>query len=457
MSAEKLKALVEKGNLINLNIVSDSLANLLNEVATMLVDQQKQIVHLKKEIGEKCMQTEFNAFRDQYRADKDAILRNFPNIDAKFTRVNNEVEAKNEEVRNYVDTSLSNTLIAVNNRITQKTDLMGAEHTLLSQTVSAIEAKVKSILAGNVNIPTAASNQAAADDMELKRRVQKLEDALSSGNHNTNQNNSTKSSNPNIVNSHNASNNSGNENNGASENNPGNSNEANGRIVQNYVTASRFDENALEQLRAEIREQIFHMQQQIAAVDPNNQNNFNNHIGNINRVPEEGEHNMEMMNRGFDPGQHPQMGMPGGIEVIEETEPEFNEFDQMKIEIANIEEIMEEQNRSLVARIERKSEISLVERMFEKLRILIASARDDIALIQKKVDQFVEREQMENFVQSTISNLLEEEQASFTNKPMKCLACGRTRLNAMQLEASTSPVRDRNSELPSLKFTIPRI
>jgi hypothetical protein len=43
MSAEELKFLVEKGSLINLNIITDSLVTLLKEVAAMLVDQQQQL------------------------------------------------------------------------------------------------------------------------------------------------------------------------------------------------------------------------------------------------------------------------------------------------------------------------------------------------------------------------------------------------------------------------------
>jgi hypothetical protein len=40
MSTEKLKSVVETGNLIGLNIVSDSLTRLLNKMAKVLVDQQ---------------------------------------------------------------------------------------------------------------------------------------------------------------------------------------------------------------------------------------------------------------------------------------------------------------------------------------------------------------------------------------------------------------------------------
>ena len=64
MSAERLKALVEQGNLINLNIMSDALGSLLNEIAQMLVEQQRQIVQLKKEMADKVAKQDFVSFKE---------------------------------------------------------------------------------------------------------------------------------------------------------------------------------------------------------------------------------------------------------------------------------------------------------------------------------------------------------------------------------------------------------
>lgn len=400
MSAEKLKALVEKGNLINLNIVSDSLANLLNEVANMLVEQQKQIVELKKEIGEKCVQTEFDSFRDQWRSDRDTIMRSFPNIDDKFAQVNTDLKSQNEEIKEYVENSISNILISVDNRILQKTDLIMSNQQFLTHSISELEEKVNSFQKStNSSLASGRSlqNPMQSDDLDIQERVQKLEEKIS-----------------NIIKE------------------PENKSEQDSSIPTSdgeTTTKIQIDENTLETLRLEIKEQLQQMQKQ---------------IDNSNQI----QNDQDIINQDT-------------IDQEETEQNEYNEFEQMKIEIGQIEEAIEEQNKNLISRIERKMEISLVERMFEKLRLIITSTKDEISSLEKRIDDFVEKKQMEDYVQGTIRNLLEDEHASFTNKPIRCLACGRPRLNASNLEIMSSTTqtsnKDRNSELPVLKFTIPRL
>jgi hypothetical protein len=75
MSTEKLKSLVEGGNLIDLNIMSDSLTSLLNEIATVLVDQQRQLAQLRKDLSDSVSRDDFLAFKEEWRTDRDTIMR----------------------------------------------------------------------------------------------------------------------------------------------------------------------------------------------------------------------------------------------------------------------------------------------------------------------------------------------------------------------------------------------
>lgn len=420
MSAEKLKALVEKGNLINLNIVSDSLANLLNEVANMLVEQQKQIVELKKEIGEKCSQTEFDSFKSQWIADRDTIMRSFPSIEDKIAQVNNDLKTQNEETKEFVENSISNVLISVDNRILQKTDLIASNQQYLTHSLSELEEKVNSYQKSNTSSLASGRsgrNPPQYDEMDIQDRLQKLEDQVSQI-----INKDTESSQGQITDRSLSANLE------SSEKDPNSGTEPTQKI--------QIDENTLEVLRAEIKDQLQQMQEQIESTskEQNDQENPND------------EANQDFLGQGDFAGNE---------------QDGYNEFEQMKVEIGQIEEAIEEQNKNLISRIERKMEILLVERMFEKLRLIITSTKDEIAALERKIDAFVEKKQMEEYVQGTIRNLLEDEHASFTNKPIRCLACGRPKLNASNLEimptTTQASTKDRNSELPVLKFTIPRL
>lgn len=372
MSAEKLKALVEKGNLINLNIVSDQLGSLLNEIATMLVDQQKQITSLKKEIIEKVSKKDFDEFKDTYRSEKDRILRTFPNYDSSIARLNKDLDLMKDQVAHQIDTAVSSALMSVDTQITQKTDLFAAEQMLLSQSIASMENKLKATLGSTY--AKASAGIIGAEDPELKKKLAKIESQMASI----------------------------------------------------RTTAAPVDQSAIEDLRTEMKKEIEALQQRLdEAINGGEE--------------EEADPNMQS---------HEYNAEANGIEPIAESEDQINEIDEIKQEIANIETALEDQNKSLISRIERKSEISLVERMFEKLRVIIAGLRDDISKLDQKVGSFVMRTEMENYVQSTLDSLLQEEQSAFTHKPIKCLACGKHRLKASAPQENMA--QTHKVELPML-------
>lgn len=96
--------------------------------------------------------------------------------------------------------------------------------------------------------------------------------------------------------------------------------------------------------------------------------------------------------------------------------------------ISQIQAKFEDQMNKLLSRIERKADTNLVERLFEKLRVLISTLKDDIDAVGKGIEHFVTKKYVEDRISEEIVGLVQNEESSLINKPFKCLACGRPKL-----------------------------
>ncbi|EAX78046.1 hypothetical protein TVAG_024370, partial [Trichomonas vaginalis G3] len=168
MSAERLKSLVEQGNLINLNIVSDSLGTLLHEITAMLVDQQRQINQINKDMEEKLDSKDFNSFSNQWRNDRDVLFRSFPNFEANIQKVLKDVDHKNEEIREHIDQSIDQVLMSVDTRIIEKMGDGESDVVVLQSRIDQLEQKLK----------TASGSITKQDFDTVKKRLLKVENDL---------------------------------------------------------------------------------------------------------------------------------------------------------------------------------------------------------------------------------------------------------------------------------------
>jgi len=342
MSAEKLKALVEQGNLINLNIVSDSLGNLLNEVAQLLVEQQRQIVALKKEVTEKVDKKDYNEFKDQWRADRDMILRSFPNFDTTLSKFSKESELKQEKMKQFIDQSLDQIVLSVDTRISQKISLLENEHSLFNQRIEYLEQKSRT------NLPQGTQK---VDIEGLKKRIGKLEQEMSE------------------------------------------------------LPNKGMSEIDIEKIKKEIESKI----EEIKPKEP--------------EIPAKTVDESDNTKR-----PHFSSSILEKIEPIEENEPSKDAISRIHNTLDMIEAKIDDQSKLLLSKVERKSDTTLVERMFEKLRLVIASIHDEVNNVSKRSDAFIQRKEMEDYVTMQINNIVQEEKASLIGKQVKCLACGRKKV-----------------------------
>jgi hypothetical protein len=123
-----------------------------------------------------------------------------------------------------------------------------------------------------------------------------------------------------------------------------------------------------------------------------------------------------------------------------------SELEELRQMLSDVDTAMQERIAGLIGRVERKAETSLVERMFEKLRAIVASVKDDLTVVEGQMEKLVRRIEMESYVETSLSSLLDEEQTATSNRHLRCLACGRPRLKASAAETHVA----RTSQLAVL-------
>jgi hypothetical protein len=421
MSAEKLKGLVETGNLIDLNIMSDSLTSLLNEIATVLVDQQRQLAQLRKDLGDSVSREDFLAFKGEWRMDRDTIMRSIPDFDSELRQSRTYLDSRVAALKTSVDESVSAVLISVDHRIAQKVDPVQADLLLLHRAVASVR---RQWLSAQATPPAVASEAPPDESAPAPDESDGPPDGFA------------------VV----ASTPDGKEE--TDERKPADEEEAaSERIVSDGAPnlsgrvgrlEAEFDsfiggatsQSLLETIRKEVRDQL-------ATMAPS-RGQFPDHAAEDSafiHTPDEAE--MCHFAEEFEAIQR--FGAPAPPAAP-------SELDEIRHALSEMDAGFQERLAELIGRVERKSEITLVERMFEKLRVIVASVKDDLTVVEGQVEKLVKRIEMESYVETSLSSLLDEEQTATSNKHLKCLACGRPRLKASAADAWTA----KSSELPAL-------
>ena len=355
MSAERLKALVEQGNLINLNIVSDSLGTLLNEIAQMLVDQQRQINTMKKEIGDKLNSKEFGQFTSQWRTDRDMILRSFPNFEASIAKLSKETEHKFDEVKQNMESSIDSVLMTTDSRINEKVGSLESDTLLLQHKVDNFDQKYKNI---TVSVTK-------ADIDAIKKRLLKVESDLS------------------------------------------------------VMSGPKVDQHMIDQLKEEMDKRIEDIHANMTQIESKELRTGISPTNSSPSPPPNVETAPEIAGI-------PRFGVTGNevmepIEPIEENEAPVDEIGELKKSIESLEAKIEEQSKNLITKNSWRSEVTLVERMFEKTRQFVTQLKDEVDAAVKKADQCVKKKDLDEYVEGKVNSFLESKKELISGPPLRCV------------------------------------
>jgi hypothetical protein len=441
MSAEKLKSLVEKGNLINLNISSDSLTTLLNEVAAMLADQQRSVASIRKELADKISREDFASFKDQWRIDRDTLMRNMPSLDNIQERLSYELEKNKSASKAQIEESTNTILMSVDNRIAKKLDSVLADQILLVERVSELENKAK---AGPVrrapsapHYPSRTDSSATAAPADGGSPGATATPGETAGATGTAAPSGTTAPVATVAS-------------GALESMIDESDLV-GRIEEleaqfaEFSSGGKIDQSVIDSLKSDIREQFEEFQREMCLMfpDPNAPppqpaTPEPAPVATRPIIQEEQEQEEPPEPEDEVPSEPPKYDRRfDEIQRIvdESMMGDGTELDMLKSAIGALQFGLEECNQTLTGKVERKCEISLVERMFEKLKNIVAAVKEELTVVNGQLQTFVPRKDMEDYVQNCLNSLLNEEQTATAFRALKCLSCGRARLKTANPES----------------------
>lgn len=344
MSAERLRALVEQGNLINLNVVSDTLGNLLNEISQMLAEQQKQIAEISKKLTDKVDITDYKSFYNQYMADNDRNTEFIPKIEEKMSKLSKDLDEKVNNIKNHIDSTNDQNIITCETTINQKMGVLEADIQYVNQRMDLIDKALKNVTP-NSGVADSSSNKLVNEVELLRKRVEKLESNVKNEN----------------------------------------SEWVSKEVIDQL---NEYFESRLEEMAGKIQNKASSGQDF----------STNNAAGCKSARSVNGD------SRNID--------VVGVIEENEELEQ-----DRMEQTIDLVKQKVEDINRDLTIKLEHKADITLVERMFEKMRVIMTHVNDDISFISEKTDQFITKKEFEA-EKSGILALLTEKDRKQNQRPL---------------------------------------
>ena len=100
------------------------------------------------------------------------------------------------------------------------------------------------------------------------------------------------------------------------------------------------------------------------------------------------------------------------IDSIQESEQEHEDNKRLDEAIDLVKENIREESKVLTNKIDKKADIVLVERMFERMRSMVAAIKDDYEQISKRANEFVTHSEMESWLAKAIYDALEKERKS---------------------------------------------
>lgn len=363
MSAERLKSLVEQGNLINLNIVSDSLGTLLHEITAMLVDQQRQINQINKDLEGKLETKDFNSFSNQWRSDRDVLLRSFPNFEATIQKVIKDVDHKNEELREHIETSVDQVLMSVDTRIIEKLGDGESDMVVLQSRIDQLEQKFK---ANGAAVPK-------ADFDQVKKRLLKVESDLT------------------------------------------------------VVAHPKFDTTIIDKFKDEMQKKFDELNTKVET----------------RLIPsDEFTPNVDSPSDPSAPNGKSEKGADG------KSDKQVENADELSKKIEAIQAKIEEMSKTAITKNSWNQEVGLVERMFEKMRTIVTSLRDEVSSSLDKFGQCVTKNEMQAFVENIIIDYLEKNE-SVSSPPLKCVNYGPGN-SPQNRKRSASQSQENTSTLPVL-------
>lgn len=368
MSAEKLRTLIEKGNYLSLELISDSLVNLLKEVSSLLVDQQRQIDALKGEVGKKIQIHDLTEFKTEVQNHLKEVDQRVLDSDKLLKESNEKVEQNLAMIQSNLQKSFDEQVQNLEHQYSGQISLLESDNDALQERVQRLELALAKLA------PTVEQSENSLIDL-----FQKFDNFEKSESHDQNVAATPSSSSVNL-------------------------------------SSGQFEDLSSMSMKGKSVDQIRKMNDVLRRLNDRveeHTNSIDQINDKLNTPKEENTKVTEDQDRII-------------TNLIEQKMAEINE------KVSQIDAKFQEQANKVLSRVERKADTNLVERLFEKLRVLIASLKDDIDVIGKRQEHFVNKKYVEDRIAEEINSLCADEESSLINKPYKCLACGRPKLRITQ-------------------------
>jgi len=353
MSVFDLKAMINRGDLLDFRFESDHLRQTFRDLIAIITDQQQQISDLKISLSGKAEKSQLLSFQNQAIENYESIAKSIPFIEKRVDHLYLVQEKKEVSTKNYIDETLNSFIASVDRKIVKKLDEDSNESAQMIQRIEAIEQTISTPKTNSVS-----STEVSA----LSKRLAKLENQITN------------------------------------------------------LKTTTDNQSAIDEMREDFNTRFYEL---LSRMDKMEQN-----------MEETDEEPVKTKT------------------IIEKIVSEPAKIPDFSKDFAKIESSIEEKIRMVISKVERKADVTTVERMFEKLRTIVSAIKDETAMSAIKTEHFVTPQELEEYIQKAFISYEESQKGPFKNDPIPNVVLSKQLMKQKDLSSKRKSIPREASPSP---------
>ena len=371
MDIDDLKAIIKRGDLVNMSISSEGTQKSFAQLVEIMEKQEQEIDKIKCDLSLYLTTSEFETFKKSNTLQIQKTNRAIPQFEQSLKLTISELEVKNEALHQEIHETLTAVIQTVDDKIESVVGAMRDDVISLKSRIEEIEPKLLLLSAPSSQeiksyVPPVTKDQIQA----VQKRVLLLEKKMSD--------------------------------------------------MESRVAFKEDIKLHQEEVESKIDEALtsrLESNQTFSLIQSMSQANFDTKSLKKNGTDINSQAKLAPLSLKTDSSgtsssvsQSPFMSNDLPIEPIAEDDPPPSDsIEGVRETISLLETKVDENNKMQLGKLERKADLTVVEHMFERLRTLIASTNDDIASTKTKIQEYVTKDEMEEWLTKTLAQMNNED------------------------------------------------
>ncbi|EAY18317.1 hypothetical protein TVAG_254290 [Trichomonas vaginalis G3] len=367
MDINDLKQIIKRGDLVSLSVSAEGTQKSIVQVIELFKQQQLEIDHIKSDMGDLLQKYEFEEFKQSNSFQIGKINRSLPAFEQTLKTAIDDIHSKNETFKQEIHETLQAVISSVDAKIDSHIEILREEFIDMKGKFDEIDNKMNALSQQQPTDKNSLLN-AQKDNSNILKKLAQLEKK------------------------------------------------------QYDIEAKAIYREVFEKGQTENKKSIEDLTSAISAIKTSVEK-CENSIKEISETASKPPEPKTQMFKQPSQKDSPFAKQDLPIElIVEDDPPPTNSVEGLLDSIENIEAKIEDANKLYNSKLERKADLAIVEHMFERLRVLIASMNDEVSTIKGQMNKFSTEDEIEEWITKAIANASQEDKTPYAKDPISMAA-----------------------------------